>query len=115
MIALIAKRLNIPVIVCCETYKFSDRYQLDSLTKNELGNPDRVLHNDNKESSSALVKMLNKSKHAASSSSQQPLFSVYNLTFDLTPSELLDLVITEVGLIPPSSVAVIIREYFREN
>lgn len=28
------------VMVCCETYKFHERVQLDSITSNELGDPD---------------------------------------------------------------------------
>ena len=32
-----AKRYSVPVVVCCETYKFSENVQLDSFTKNELG------------------------------------------------------------------------------
>lgn len=37
MVALIAHKYNKPVIVCCETYKFSERVQTDSILFNELG------------------------------------------------------------------------------
>lgn len=36
-IALIAKHFNVPVLVCCETYKFTERVQTDSIVFNELG------------------------------------------------------------------------------
>lgn len=36
-VALIAKSCNVPVLVCCETYKFSERVQTDSFVLNELG------------------------------------------------------------------------------
>lgn len=36
-IALIAKHFNVPVLVCCETYKFTERVQTDSIIFNELG------------------------------------------------------------------------------
>lgn len=36
-IALIAKTHNVPVLVCCETYKFCERVQTDSFVSNELG------------------------------------------------------------------------------
>jgi len=36
-IALVAKYLNVPVLVCCETYKFTERVQTDSIVFNELG------------------------------------------------------------------------------
>ena len=37
-VALMAKWHRVPVIVCCETYKFSDRVLTDSFVYNELGN-----------------------------------------------------------------------------
>ena len=37
LVSMLAKERNIPVLVCSETYKFSDNVQLDSFTKNELG------------------------------------------------------------------------------
>ena len=37
LISLIAKARNVPVLVCCETYKFCDRVQTDSFVFNELG------------------------------------------------------------------------------
>ena len=37
IIAMVAKAYNVPVLVCCETYKFSERVQTDSFVFNELG------------------------------------------------------------------------------
>lgn len=37
LIALVAKSYNVPVLVCCETYKFCDKVQTDSFVTNELG------------------------------------------------------------------------------
>ena len=36
-VAMMAHSRNLPVMVCCETYKFCDRAQLDSIVFNELG------------------------------------------------------------------------------
>lgn len=36
-VALVAKAHNVPVLVCCETYKFCERVQTDSFVFNELG------------------------------------------------------------------------------
>ncbi len=36
-VALVAKAFNVPVLVCCETYKFCERVQTDSFVSNELG------------------------------------------------------------------------------
>jgi translation initiation factor eIF-2B subunit delta len=37
LVAMMAKQHSVPVMVCCETYKFAEGVQLDSFTKNELG------------------------------------------------------------------------------
>lgn len=36
-VALLAQEYNKPVLVCCETYKFSERVQTDSYVYNEIG------------------------------------------------------------------------------
>lgn len=36
-VALCAAACNVPVLVCCESYKFSERVQTDSFVFNELG------------------------------------------------------------------------------
>jgi translation initiation factor eIF-2B subunit delta len=38
-----------------------------------------------------------------------------NPTYDAMPAEFVTMIITEVGMVPPSSVPVILREYMREN
>lgn len=43
-IALTAKAYNIPVLVCCETYKFCERVQTDSFVFNELGMYRRLMY-----------------------------------------------------------------------
>jgi len=35
-VAMMAQASNVPVLVCCETYKFCDRVQTDSFVSNEL-------------------------------------------------------------------------------
>lgn len=44
-LAMSAKYHNIPVIVCCEALKFTNRVQLDSLTFNELADPNDLIDN----------------------------------------------------------------------
>lgn len=41
-IALIAKSYNVPVLVCCETHKFSERVQTDAFVYNEIGECDLI-------------------------------------------------------------------------
>lgn len=44
LIAMMAHTRNIPVLTCCESVKFSDKVQLDSVTTNELADPDDLVH-----------------------------------------------------------------------
>ena len=39
------------------------------------------------------------------------LLQALNLCYDITPIQYIAVVVTEVGMIPPTSVPVIIREY----
>jgi translation initiation factor 2B subunit (eIF-2B alpha/beta/delta family) len=38
-VAMASAAARVPVMVCCEAYKFHERVQLDSITHNELGDP----------------------------------------------------------------------------
>jgi translation initiation factor eIF-2B subunit delta len=97
-VALLAKDKHIPVLVCCESYKISNKVQLESITQNELGNPDALLiHNDKDECVLADWK-------------ETPNLKLLNLLYDVTPPEFVSGIVTEVGIIPPSSVAVLLRE-----
>lgn len=44
IVAMTAKDNNIPVIAFCESYKFTDRVQLDSFVNNELGPTDNFIN-----------------------------------------------------------------------
>ncbi|KAF6198338.1 hypothetical protein GE061_008086 [Apolygus lucorum] len=80
VVAMLAKAHNVPVIVCCETYKFCERVQADAFVHNELGPEDKV--------------------------SSPPSIS---LMYDMTPPTLVDAVATELAILPCTSVPVILR------
>uniref|UniRef100_A0A146M241 Translation initiation factor eIF2B subunit delta n=3 Tax=Lygus hesperus TaxID=30085 RepID=A0A146M241_LYGHE len=80
VVAMLAKAHNVPVIVCCETYKFCERVQADAFVHNELGPQDKV--------------------------SSPPTIS---LMYDMTPPTLVDAVATELAILPCTSVPVILR------
>jgi translation initiation factor eIF-2B subunit delta len=42
VVGMMAHSHNVPVLVCCETYKFHERVQMDSICFNELGDPDHL-------------------------------------------------------------------------
>ena len=45
MTAYLASQHKVPVIAFCETYKFTQRVNLDQIKNNELGDPREMTHN----------------------------------------------------------------------
>ncbi|MBN3314412.1 EI2BD factor, partial [Atractosteus spatula] len=95
-IALVAKAYNVPVLVCCETYKFCERVQTDSFVSNELDDPDDLIVT--RKGSTQLEKWQEISS-----------LRLLNLVYDVTPPDFVDLVITDLGMIPCTSVPVVLR------
>lgn len=92
VVAMTAKNFNVPVLVCCQTIKFTEKTQLASITFNELNDPFEV------------SKTLPDKKNV----------QVLNMFYDLTPIEYIDAIVTELGWLPPTSVPVILRESKKE-
>ncbi|CAE7877626.1 EIF2B4, partial [Symbiodinium sp. KB8] len=46
LLATVANAYKKPVIVCCETYKFCDRVQIDAITANELAEPTELVERE---------------------------------------------------------------------
>lgn len=80
LVAMMCKQAEVPVVVCAETYKFAEGVVLDGFSKNELA------HSDKSAEGNAALEVLN------------PLY-------DLTPPSSVTAVVTEVGIIPPSSIS----------
>jgi translation initiation factor eIF-2B subunit delta len=108
-----AHAAHVPVLVACETYKFHERVQLDAITLNELQDPD------------ALVEAAPpRARLALQGWRDLPALRLLALAYDITlmyeivaalsPSshfrEHVDAIITELGLIPPTAVPVVLRE-----
>lgn len=87
-IALLAHAYNVPVLVCCETHKFSERVQTDSFVYNELGDPDAL---------------------GVRGWHEVGCLTPLNLTYDVTPPDLVTAVVTELAILPCTSVPVILR------
>ncbi|KFK36052.1 hypothetical protein AALP_AA4G071600 [Arabis alpina] len=105
-IAMVANAFSVPVIVCCEAYKFHERVLLDSICSNELGDPDAI----------ANVPLRANAKHSKTDNNNNNKNLQYlNLMYDSTPSEYISMIVTDYGMIPPTSIPVIVREYRREN
>ncbi|XP_053879513.1 translation initiation factor eIF-2B subunit delta [Malaclemys terrapin pileata] len=95
-IALVSKAYNVPVLVCCETYKFCERVQTDSFVSNELDDPDDLI-------------VPGKGGAQLRGWKENSSLRLLNLVYDVTPPELVDLVITDLGMIPCTSVPVVLR------
>ncbi|KAJ8623027.1 hypothetical protein MRB53_031556 [Persea americana] len=103
-VAMVAHAFRVPVLICCEAYKFHERVQLDSICSNELGDPDAISKVPGR-------KELNHLENWADNENLQLL----NLVYDATPSDYVSYIVTDYGMVPPTSVPVIVREYRREQ
>ncbi|OAD04061.1 hypothetical protein MUCCIDRAFT_39069 [Mucor lusitanicus CBS 277.49] len=94
-VAMAATDKQIPVILCCETYKFVNRTQVDSLVMNEKGDP------------YSLVQTSDTAAPILANWKQQQNLSILNLMYDVTPSKYISAVVTEIGIIPCTSAPVV--------
>lgn len=100
-VAMIAKSRNVPVIICCEVYKFSDHVQTDSFVKNELGDPRDILTPHNADYNKAVLP----------DCWDNNCLKALNITYDVTPPKYISMVITELNQFPCLSVPAVIRMY----
>ncbi|XP_023001799.1 translation initiation factor eIF-2B subunit delta-like isoform X1 [Cucurbita maxima] len=103
-VAMVANAFHVPVLICCEAYKFHERVQLDSICFNELGDPDAISKVPGRKDVNYLDNLTAKEQ-----------LQCLNLMYDATPSDYVSMIVTDYGMIPPTSVPVIVREYRREH
>ncbi|KAJ0255099.1 hypothetical protein HA466_0099050 [Hirschfeldia incana] len=103
-VAMVASAFRVPVLVCCEAYKFHERVQLDSICSNELGDPNAISKVNGRGDINYLDGLTNNAN-----------LQFLNLMYDATPSDYISMIITDYGMIPPTSVPVIVREYQKEH
>ena len=100
VVAMNASKLARPVIVCCESIKFTDQLALDSIVTNEVVPPNELLLPERGDQ---------EPKQALASWRELPNLQLLDLMYDVTPADYIDMVITEYGSLPPSSVISIYR------
>ncbi|XP_057952484.1 uncharacterized protein LOC131146737 [Malania oleifera] len=103
-VAMVAHAFHVPVLICCEAYKFHERVQLDSICANELGDPNAISKVPGRRGASHLDNW-----------GDQENLQLLNLTYDATPSDYISVIVTDYGMVPPTSVPVIVREYRKEH
>lgn len=101
-VAMLAHARDIPVIVCCQSVKFTDRVALDSIVVNEVAPAEELLSGD-------IASKEAKGSDLLGHWRKTPNLQVLNLMYDVTPAEYIQMVVTEYGSLPPSSVPVVHR------
>ena len=126
LVAMAGYESHIPVIACCETYKFSDKVQLETaafeetsdpiMLQNPRGGPSAVASGDSSKTSNLPLPPASRGKskgpvvvNSHVSAAKHPKF--LNVVYDITSSKYINVVITEIGLIPCTSIPVVLREY----
>ncbi|KAL1966879.1 hypothetical protein VTN77DRAFT_3844 [Rasamsonia byssochlamydoides] len=139
LVAMSAKErsggVEVPVIVCCETVKFTDRVALDSIVVNEIADADELVTTQprqqvtgipdpqaapnepgsKKANTSNITDAISSLSLSQSTSSplknwrDVPNLQLLNIMHDVTPAEYVDMVVTEMGSLPPSAVPVVHR------
>ncbi|RAH76217.1 IF-2B-domain-containing protein [Aspergillus japonicus CBS 114.51] len=152
LVAMSAKEraggVEVPVIVCCETVKFTDRVALDSIVVNEIADADELITAEpmqqltglpdpaavtasaadakkggggggGKSAAAAAAAAANAAaeSNTLAQSVSSPLtgwkesanLQLLNIMYDVTPAEYVDMVVTEMGSLPPSAVPIVHR------
>ncbi|XP_012543221.1 translation initiation factor eIF-2B subunit delta [Monomorium pharaonis] len=99
-VALMAKAFNVPVLVACETHKSSEQVQTDSIVYNELGDANELVNHQSNNNSLLSNWRTKKSLNS---------LNLLNITYDVTPADLVTAVVTELAILPCTSVPVILR------
>lgn len=99
-VCMMAHYYRVPVMVLCQTFKFTESVLLDSFCDNEIGDPEDVVAVSTPGMRSLLADWRNTKSN----------LNVLNLMYDTTPMRYVTVIVTELGLIPPSSVPVVVRE-----
>lgn len=82
--ACIAAYFKVPTLVFCEIYKFGEKCQLDAITGNEFGNPDKLVSNEMFPGSKNIE---HKDPKRLEGWRNIPNLTLLNVKFDLTPTK----------------------------
>ena len=113
-VAMTAKSRNVPVIFCCETYKLCEKVFLDSVVSNELGDPSALAPPHRQKSTGERSGDNTDNGGGGNGGLGGGGVKYLNLMYDVTPIKFVGMVVTEVGMIPPTAIPALLREYSRE-
>ncbi len=118
---IVASVAHTPVLVCAETYKFWERAQSDAFEFNELGDPDDIWRGPRgsqddwkkpRNDSVVLASLpdgIEEWRNKVTTTTHKPNLRLLNLAYDVVPPELVSAVVTELGILPTTSVPVVLR------
>ncbi|KAI9667262.1 MAG: hypothetical protein M1821_000076 [Bathelium mastoideum] len=116
VVAMQAAAVDVPVIVCCESVKFTDRVALDSIVGNEIAEPDEIVEQARQEGRGVSSHEPEGEEDGAAKTGsslrgwrKKDNLQLLNIMYDVTPAEYIKMVVTEYGSLPPSSVPVVHR------
>ncbi|KAI8898903.1 hypothetical protein BC833DRAFT_587986 [Globomyces pollinis-pini] len=102
LVCMAAHDAKVPVMVVCETYKFSESVLLDSIVFNEMGNPDdltdMVLHAPSELLPSTFRS--NRTPGILNDWEKNSNLKLVNLLYDITPAKFITMLVCEIGQIP---------------
>ncbi|KAF1973908.1 nagb/rpia/CoA transferase-like protein [Bimuria novae-zelandiae CBS 107.79] len=129
LVSMLARAHSLPVIVLCESVKFTEKVALDSIVGNEVAPADEILSETERSALLPLEPHLPpthpaKTKDDDKTAAEGTKFGSLDVLkwiegsenlhhlqvlYDVTPAEYINMVITEYGSLPPSSVPVVHR------
>lgn len=124
LVSMLASAQSLPVIVLCQSVKFTEKVALDSIVGNEVAPGEEILSESERRVLLPLKSSLLSSQAGEKPSTEETpsdtadvvkwideTKNLYHLQvlYDVTPAQYIDMVITEYGSLPPSSVPVVHR------
>ncbi|KAI4937001.1 uncharacterized protein J4E92_001726 [Alternaria infectoria] len=124
LVSMLAYSHSLPVIVLCQSVKFTEKVALDSIVGNEVAPAEEILSEAERRELLPLKSRFTASKSDGKSSSEEAPANTTDVLkwiddaknlhhlqvlYDVTPAQYINMVITEYGSLPPSSVPVVHR------
>ncbi|KAH7083647.1 hypothetical protein FB567DRAFT_446909 [Paraphoma chrysanthemicola] len=124
LVSMLASSHSLPVIVLCQSVKFTEKVALDSIVGNEVAPAEELLSESERRELLPLKSLLPTSKNDEKNGIENEKADTTDVLkwiedsknlhhlqvlYDVTPAHYINMVITEYGSLPPSSVPVVHR------
>jgi translation initiation factor eIF-2B subunit delta len=121
LVSMLAAAHSLPVIVLCQSVKFTEKVALDSIVGNEVAPSEEILSESERRELLPLKSLVPGAKVDDAGEEKSDTTDVLKwiedsknlhhlqVLYDVTPAQYINMVITEYGSLPPSSVPVVHR------